>query len=102
MTHYFIARRMFDAGRALEKWWHVDPFTRREIDGRVVDVLGTQLWHGDIAYPVFLATVIAVSYLTYRWIEQPGRQWARDRAHMRQRTAASRGGESAQRALGLP
>ena len=102
MTHYFIARRMFDAGRALQKWWHVDPFTRREIDGQVVDVLGTRLWHGDIAYPVFLATVIAVSYLTYRWIEKPGRQWARDRAHMRQRTAASRSGESAQRALGLP
>ncbi|HEU4644027.1 MAG TPA: acyltransferase [Burkholderiales bacterium] len=102
MTHYFIARRMFDAGRVLEKWWHVDPFTRREIDGQVVEVLGTRLWHGDIAYPVFLATVIAVSWFTYRWIEKPGREWARNRARMRQRSAAPRGVGSAARAPGLP
>jgi peptidoglycan/LPS O-acetylase OafA/YrhL len=102
MTHYFIARRMFDAGRVLEKWWQVDPFARREIDGQVVDVLGTELWHGDIAYPVFLATVIAVSSLTYRWIERPGREWARDRVHTRQQTAAPHSVESAGRAPGLP
>jgi peptidoglycan/LPS O-acetylase OafA/YrhL len=97
MTHFFIARRMFDAGRALEKLWHVDPFTRREINGQHFDVLGTQLWHGDIAYPVFLAMVIAVSYFTYRWIEKPGREWVRDWIHTRQRSAASRSIESAER-----
>ncbi len=101
MTHFFIARRMFDAGRALEKLWHVDPFTPREINGQYFDALGTQLWHGDIAYPVFLAMVIAVSYFTYRWIEKPGREWVRDWAHTRQRSAASRNIESAERAPDL-
>jgi peptidoglycan/LPS O-acetylase OafA/YrhL len=79
MTHVFIARRLFDAGRALEKLWHVDPFTHREIDGQIRNLLGTELWHGDIAYLVFLVMVVAVSYFTYRWIEKPGRDWVRNR-----------------------
>lgn len=90
LTHFFIARRFADAGRALDKLWDIDVFARREIDGQYFDVLGTQQWHGDIAYPVFLATVIAVSYFTYRWIEKPGRDWMRDRIHTRQRSAAPR------------
>jgi peptidoglycan/LPS O-acetylase OafA/YrhL len=83
MTHVFIARRLFDAGRALERLWHIDLFTRREIGGQVRDVLGTELWHGDIAYLVFLAAVVAVSYFTYRWIEKPGRDWVRNRVQRR-------------------
>jgi peptidoglycan/LPS O-acetylase OafA/YrhL len=79
MTHVFIARRLFDAGRALEKLWHIDPFTHQEINGQVRDALGTELWHGDIAYAIFLAVVVAVSYFTYRWIEKPGRDWVRNR-----------------------
>lgn len=102
MTHFFIARRMVDAGRALEKLGLVDPFTRREIDGRQLEVLGTQLWHGDLAYPVFLAVVIVVSYYTYRWVEQPGRAWVRDRIRPRQRAAAAGGLASAGRSPGLP
>jgi len=83
MTHVFIERRIFDAGRLLEKLWHIDPFTQREINGQVRDVLGTELWHGDIAYLVFLALVVAVSYFTYRWIEKPGRDWVRNRVQGR-------------------
>jgi hypothetical protein len=95
MTHYFIARRLFDAGRVLDKLRHIDPFTRREIDGQYFDVLGSQLWHGDIAYLAFLAIVIAISYFTYRWIEKPGREWVRNRIQTRQRSAPSRHIESA-------
>jgi peptidoglycan/LPS O-acetylase OafA/YrhL len=97
MTHFFIARRLSDAGRSLNKLWDIDVFTRREIDGQYFDVLGTELWHGDIGCLVFLATVIAISYFTYRWIEKPGRDWARVWVHTRQRSAASRGIESAER-----
>ncbi len=78
MTHVFIAKRMFDAAIQVEQRWHVIPFTHREIDGRDVAFLGTQLWHGDVAYAVYLAMIIAMSYLTYRWIENPAREWARD------------------------
>jgi len=87
MTHYFIARRLFDAGRVLDKLGHIDPFTRREIDGQYFDVLGSQLWHGDIAYLAFLAIVIAISYFTYCWIEKPGRERVRNWIQTRQRSA---------------
>jgi peptidoglycan/LPS O-acetylase OafA/YrhL len=97
MTHFFVARRFSDAGRTLNKLWDIDVFTRREFDGKYFDVLGTELWHGDIGYLVFLATVIAISYFTYRWIEKPARDWARVWVHTRQRSAASRGIESAER-----
>src|SRR5206468_679256 len=55
MTHLFIAKRMFDAGYQLDKRWHINPFTYREIDGGNVEFLGTQLWYGDIACLVYLA-----------------------------------------------
>jgi peptidoglycan/LPS O-acetylase OafA/YrhL len=93
MTHVFFARRLFDAARALGKLWNIDLFThltQYEPNGHYLDLLGTQRWQGDIADLVFLATVIAVSYFTYRWIERPGRDWVRDRVEARQRTAAAR------------
>src|SRR5713101_7521023 len=90
MTQFFIARRLFDAGRVLDKLWGINLFTHRQIDGQELDVFGTHLWHGDLAFPVFLAIVTAVSYFTYRWIEKPGRDWMRDRIQMRRQTVLSR------------
>jgi len=84
MTHVFIAGRMFDAGYQLGKLWHIDAFTHREIDGQDIVFLGTRLWHGDIAYPVYMALIIAMSYFTYRWIEKPAREWVRSRVQRRQ------------------
>jgi peptidoglycan/LPS O-acetylase OafA/YrhL len=89
MTHAFIGRRLFDAANALDKLWHIEPFTHRDINGRDFYFLGTQLWHGDIAYLVYLAMIIAMSYFTYRWIEKPGREWVRNRVLTRQRAATS-------------
>jgi peptidoglycan/LPS O-acetylase OafA/YrhL len=86
MTHVFIVQRIFEAARALDKLWHIDVFThltRWDPAGPYVDLLGTQRWQGDIANVVFLATVITVSYFTYRWIEKPGREWVRNRVQMR-------------------
>jgi peptidoglycan/LPS O-acetylase OafA/YrhL len=95
MTHTFIGVRLFDAANAFEKLWHIEPFTHRDINGRDAYFLGTQLWHGDIAYLVYLAMIITMSYFTYRWIEKPGREWVRNRVHTRQRTATSRSTVSA-------
>jgi peptidoglycan/LPS O-acetylase OafA/YrhL len=89
MTHVFIAKRMFDAATQVEKRWHINPFTHREIDGGDVAFLGTQLWHGDIAYAVYLAMIIAMSYFTYRWIEKPAREWVRNRVRRRRQQTAS-------------
>lgn len=45
------------------------------------DVLfGTERWMGDLFYPLMLALVIALSRLTFKWIEVPARDWFRDRA----------------------
>ena len=76
------------AAYALQNHWHVGLFTRRTVDGREMDLLGTQPWQGDIAYPVYLAMVIALSWYTYRWIEEPGRKWVRSRV-LRRDTIAS-------------
>jgi len=91
MTHVFIVRRMFDAGYQLGKLWHVDPFTHRHIDGQNVVFLGTQLWHGNIAYLVYLAMIIGMSYFTYHWIEKPAREWARNRVRRRQQQTVTSG-----------
>jgi hypothetical protein len=87
MTHVFVARRLLDAGRALDKFWNIDFLTQREIDGEQTYFLGTRLWHGDIAALAYLAIVVAVAYFTYRWIEKPARDWVRNRVQARQRGA---------------
>jgi peptidoglycan/LPS O-acetylase OafA/YrhL len=89
MTHVFVERRMFEAAGALDKLWHINLFTHRDINGQDFYLLGTRLWHGDVAYLVFLAMVIAMSYFTYRWIEKPGREWVRSRTERRRQTTAS-------------
>jgi peptidoglycan/LPS O-acetylase OafA/YrhL len=78
MTHVFVARRLFDTGRVLEKFLDIDLLTQRRIDGQQLYFVGTEAWHGDIFYLAFLPIVLAVSYFTYRWIEQPGRKWNRN------------------------
>jgi peptidoglycan/LPS O-acetylase OafA/YrhL len=90
MTHVFIAKRIFDAAIQVEKRWHINPFTHREIDGGDAVFLGTQLWHGDVAYAVYLVMILALSYFTFHWIEKPAREWVRNRVRARQqRTAAT-------------
>ena len=95
MTHVFVGERLFDAANALGKLRHIEPFTHRDINGQDSYFLGTQLWQGDVAYPVYLATIIVMSYFTYRWIEKPGREWVRNRVQRRQQTVASRSVASA-------
>jgi peptidoglycan/LPS O-acetylase OafA/YrhL len=86
MTHVFIMKRLFDVGYHLDSRWGL--ITHRSLDGGNVDFLGSQLWHGDIAYPLYLLLVIAASYLTYRWIEKPGREWTRKLVRGREEAAA--------------
>jgi peptidoglycan/LPS O-acetylase OafA/YrhL len=44
-----------------------------------VKFLGIEPWQGDLATLAYLAAVLAVSYFTFRWIEQPARDWVRNR-----------------------
>ena len=50
--------------------------------GTVAEAFGTNLakvnpWLGDALFPSYLLAVVCISYLTYRYIEQPGREWSR-------------------------
>jgi peptidoglycan/LPS O-acetylase OafA/YrhL len=89
MTHVFVGEKLFNAGSMLANVWHVDSFTHRVINGHDFYFLGTRLWHGDIAYAVYMAMIIAMSYLTYRWIEKPAREWVRNRVQGRGQQAAT-------------
>jgi len=40
-------------------------------------MLGKTIWHADLYVLLMLALVIAISHFTYRWIEMPGREWAK-------------------------
>lgn len=77
MVHMFIGQRLVvNAAELIEfaTGWgltsHVPPVgspTR----------IGTSLWQGDLACVLYMAIVIGVEYLTYRYVEVPGRQWFR-------------------------
>ena len=84
MTHVFVEQRIFDVASAFNKISHLNPFTHREIAGQDIYFLGTRLWHGDLAYLVYLALVVVMSYFTYCWIEKPAREWVRNRVQRRQ------------------
>lgn len=58
---------------AAGKLWHVSP--HGVLLGKPVIVLANSLALGDAVYPVYLASVLAVSALTYRLIEKPGRNF---------------------------
>jgi peptidoglycan/LPS O-acetylase OafA/YrhL len=45
------------------------------VAGKGVSMTLGSPWLGDLATVAFLAAVIAVAGLTYRWIESPGRRW---------------------------
>ena len=79
MTHAFVERSWRDLAYALQNHWHIGVFARRTVDGREITLFGVQPWQGDLAYAVYLAMVVAVSWFTYRWIEEPGREWVRKR-----------------------
>ena len=74
MTHAFIAGKVFTlGGRIVAKVTDVDTFMT--INGK--ERLATNIWMGDALTLLYLAVVIAVSILTYKYIEEPGRKYFR-------------------------
>jgi len=55
------------------------PIAVKSIEGKFGALLGERAWQ----------RVALVNHSTYRWIEEPGRDWVRDRVHARRRTAMS-------------
>jgi peptidoglycan/LPS O-acetylase OafA/YrhL len=75
MIHLFLAFRMAEALR-----WAA------EAGFRFVELMAASKWAGDAALLVYLAIVIGVSALTYRFIEAPGRRYVRGLAGERAET----------------
>jgi peptidoglycan/LPS O-acetylase OafA/YrhL len=74
MVHLFVQSRLFDIGQLIEKWTGAPVLTHVDVEHKL---LGTQLWHGDLLHLMMLPLVIAASYLTYQFIEEPSRAWFR-------------------------
>ena len=69
MVHYFVGARLGDALRL-----------GKAAGLRAVDFLGVERWAGDALTAVYLALVVLISSLTYRFIEAPAREWFRGQA----------------------
>jgi peptidoglycan/LPS O-acetylase OafA/YrhL len=72
MTHLFIQGRMLNAGKLVEKLTGLNMLT--------ADAGGAPVFVAAWALPMaglMLAVVIAASWLTYRYVEVPGRDWFR-------------------------
>jgi peptidoglycan/LPS O-acetylase OafA/YrhL len=73
MTHMLVQLGMRYALQITERKTGIVLFSKGTIGG--------EMWQGDIAYPVCLALIVGVSYLTYKFIEQPGRRSTRKLAN---------------------
>jgi peptidoglycan/LPS O-acetylase OafA/YrhL len=77
MVHFFIQGRIRDGGYLLERLLDIHIFTDLYLyNGKAVPgklMLGTELWQGDLACVIMLLCVITISFLTHRFVEEPGR-----------------------------
>lgn len=76
MVHTFLYARIVNIAVAIEKYTGIQLTAVSAVETGERR-LGAELWQGDIYYLVILLAVIAVSYVTFNVIEQPGRRWIR-------------------------
>jgi peptidoglycan/LPS O-acetylase OafA/YrhL len=74
MMHWLVDVGMQYALRLAEREWKINLF----YEGRI----GAYMWQGDIAYGFTLLLVIYISYLTFKFIEEPGRRQTRSISNM--------------------
>ena len=81
MIHPFLQLRVLKpVGLAVQKLTGIPVFASMvRSDGATIQVWGTESWQGDIETVVMLLVVVAAAALTYRFIETPGRDYARRR-----------------------
>src|SRR3954470_1875169 len=77
MVHFFVGARLSDVLRL-----------GKAAGVRAVDLLGVERWAGDVLTLIYLALVVLISSLTYRFIEAPARDWFRNRAPLARTTGA--------------
>ena len=72
MVHWFIALSVTGVGKALEHRLHI-PLSQMENGAPSLYLYSKPLT--DLVVPAYLAVVVAVASLTYRFIEEPGRDY---------------------------
>lgn len=79
LNHVFVQDRMMNFFKLLEIKGVGGFFVPDSMElSKTADVmLGKTIWHADLYVLLMLALVIAISHFTYRWIEMPGREWAK-------------------------
>jgi len=77
MTHLFVEGRMRNVVQVLEKIFHRDMFVNVTAEGGTYPMIALPgIWNELIAVGV-LVPIIAVSNLTWRFVEEPGRRMSR-------------------------
>ena len=77
MVHVFLQGRLTSAAAGVEHLTGIKLLVPVATASGVKQYIGTDPATGTLALIVMLMTVIGVSILTYRFIEQPGQRWAR-------------------------
>ncbi len=80
MVHLLVEMLLVDAAKYADVEFGFRLITKFQREDSVVDMLGLNQWQGDIWVVVLLVTLVAISALTYRWIEVPSRNWFRQLA----------------------
>lgn len=73
LVHLFVQQRLLDLGHWLQDSLGISLFRGLEVNSQVIQVPGAERWQGDVATLLMLATLVAVSALSYRFIEVPWR-----------------------------
>lgn len=81
---------LMPAGLLVERALHVHLFRWGVEAGTLRRIWGIHSLQGDTLTVMMLAVLIACSWVTYRWIEAPGRRWARKRLAERRAGAPPR------------
>jgi peptidoglycan/LPS O-acetylase OafA/YrhL len=80
MVHLFIETQLLNFGKLLQSRLGLEVLSVGQHEGQSVKLLGRTPWEGDLWTALLVVLVIGVSYLTYRFIEVPAREWFRKMA----------------------
>jgi peptidoglycan/LPS O-acetylase OafA/YrhL len=77
MVHWLMISLFKLATNELRNKFALDLWGALKMDGQAVHVFGRNPLEGAVFLLAFLAATLALSVLTYKFIEQPGRAWSR-------------------------
>jgi peptidoglycan/LPS O-acetylase OafA/YrhL len=77
MVHWFVANIFWIGTNYLRKAFGTDYWGHVTVDGHATQAYGNSALSSSVFTLLFLGSLIALSFMTYRFVEAPGRRWAR-------------------------